>query len=1545
MATKTKISIVGLILVLLGTSFAFSVNNDLEAASRKERRQKIAQMQKNRPKREKLWKSELSKEERKIQRQERKAKRLIDKNPSKRNKRRLERMGCTLVQDLEGAESYECPEAAGRYNTSYLQSSKFEEDEVLSILDTGANIQIGADQVWALGYTGVGETVAVLDTGVDASHPELSSSIVGGRSFVSYTSSFADDHGHGTHVAGIITADGVDPDAEGAAPNTSVWMGKVCNSSGNCFSSDIAAAIDYVVLGPDGVAGTGDEPAKIISISIGGGGTFGDDCDGEFLADKVNWAVDNGVTVIIAAGNSGGRVASPGCASKAIAVAAVNSGDTRPSWSGQGNALDISAPGVSIYSPLPDNDYDFWSGTSMATPHVTAVAALLRDAVPSITDSQIKSALYDTAVDLGSTGWDTDYGWGRVNAIAAVNAALEDPDPDPDPDTTPPTVSVSHDPLNPDDTDSVVIEATGSDLAALSTIEIYVDNDTTPVQTCGSSPCTYVGGPYTGNTDHTYFAIAEDEAGNTARDPETGNYEFSVSETDPGGGPDYFDDFDDQNATSWSQISAGGYLRSAPSEPNGELILDIFAWAGAVHASNPTFSNYTQTVDVTVPQGSNAFIISTGRVQNGNNMYLIGTWFGNNYLYKRVNGSWIFLKRTSTGFTPQVGVTYRTKLEFEDNNIRYKIWEVGDTEPGNWGLTATDNSFSEGEIALFGYNSLNLYDNLLIETDEGGGEEEDTTPPAISNVQISNITETSATITWNTDEPSDSTVNYGTTTSLGSTESDGTLTTSHSVTLNGLTANTEANTTYFFEVQSTDASNNEATDDNGGNYYQFTTTDDTAPIISNVQVTNITENSATISWTTDEASDSTVNFGTSTSLGETESDGTMTTNHSINITGLAALAEAQTNTTYFFEVRSEDASGNEAVDDNSGTYYQFTTTDETAPVISNVQISNITETSATVTWTTDEASDSTVNFGTTTSLGSTESDGTMTTNHSVNLSGLSPNTQYFLEVQSEDASNNQATDDNSGSYYSFTTDEEADTQEPNITNVQVSNITENSATITWDTDEPSNSTVNYGTTTSLGETESDGTLTTNHSVNITGLAALAGTQANTTYFFEVRSEDVSGNEAIDDNSGTYYQFTTTDETAPIISNVQISNITETSATVTWDTDEASDSTVNYGTSTSLGSTESDGTMTTSHSINLSSLSSGTTYFLEVVSTDGSANEATDDNGGGYYSFTTDEEDPGGGEETEYTDDFEDGDASDWSEVSAGGSHNQAPSESSGLLNINVNGWAGVMNTTIPELSDYTQTYDLQVPTGNSAFLAAVGRYRNSSNFYLVGTWFGSHYLYERVNGNWRYITRTSANLTPQVGVEYTNKLKFEGNTIYYKIWEKGTPEPGAWSLVATDNSHASGRVTLFGYNSRVEFDNLVVTDDTTTSSSSVENETDDIEEESTEEETSSAPVISNVLITEVGENSARVSWTTDQETVAVVKYGTYTPLSESIMIDEFETNHSVVLTDLLDNLQYFVQIEVANADGEQTTDDFDGNYYQFQTLAAPEEEVESGSGS
>lgn len=319
--------------------------------------------------------------------------------------------GCTIVHELNDATALKCP-------ASVAAKLDVREDKIYRLVDINADKQINADDVWNLGYDGTGVVVAILDTGIDTDHPELIDSYLNGHDFFYNDEIPEDDHGHGTHVAGTITADGIDTNAKGVAPEAGIIMGKVCGPIPNygyaCYDSDIEAGIEWAV----------EQGADVISMSLGSPEVYtGEDCDwaNDGVANKVNWAVGEGVTVVAASGNDGlPGVSSPACASKAIAVGAVDSRDRVARFSNFGDALDIVAPGVSIYSTIINN-YGYMSGTSMATPHVSGVVALILDKNPTLMVEQIKEALYNTAKDVRGTK-DAN---GRVDALGAVNYVNE----------------------------------------------------------------------------------------------------------------------------------------------------------------------------------------------------------------------------------------------------------------------------------------------------------------------------------------------------------------------------------------------------------------------------------------------------------------------------------------------------------------------------------------------------------------------------------------------------------------------------------------------------------------------------------------------------------------------------------------------------------------------------------------------------------------------------------------------------------------------------------------------------------------------------------------------------------------------------------------------------------------------------------------------------------------------------------------------------------------------------------------------------------------
>ncbi|MED7825097.1 S8 family serine peptidase [Streptomyces chiangmaiensis] len=299
-----------------------------------------------------------------------------------------------------------------------------------TLSDTTA--QIGAPEVWAGGNTGQGVDVAVLDTGIDAAHPDFAGRIAASESFVP-EQDVTDRHGHGTHVASTVAGTGAASGGteKGVAPGASLHIGKVLDNNGSGQDSWILAGMEWAAR---------DQHAKVVSMSLGGQSTNGTDP----LSQAVNHlSEETGALFVIAAGNSGPApysVSAPGAADAALTVGAVNGPgkgvDQLAGFSSRGprvgdNAIkpDLTAPGVDVlaarsqYAPEGEGAYQTMSGTSMATPHVAGAAALLAAKHPDWTGQQLKDALVSTTA---STQRYSPFqaGSGRLDVAAAVKATL-----------------------------------------------------------------------------------------------------------------------------------------------------------------------------------------------------------------------------------------------------------------------------------------------------------------------------------------------------------------------------------------------------------------------------------------------------------------------------------------------------------------------------------------------------------------------------------------------------------------------------------------------------------------------------------------------------------------------------------------------------------------------------------------------------------------------------------------------------------------------------------------------------------------------------------------------------------------------------------------------------------------------------------------------------------------------------------------------------------------------------------------------------------------
>jgi len=308
--------------------------------------------------------------------------------------------------------------------------SKLEEDATVESVETDIPVKmaadvidwgvsrIGADKIWDTA-TGIGVTVAVIDTGIEMTHPDLQGKVTKGYDFVNDKESPEDDNGHGTHVAGIVMAARNNTGVVGVSHGTSVMPVKVLNSAGSGYISDVAKGIYWAT----------DNGAQIINLSLGA------PVDTDVLRRAVNYASSKGVLLVAAAGNEYGAPCQyPAAYGNVICVVATDSSNRLASFSNVGG--ELAAPGVSNYSTFLGGTYRYLSGTSMAAPHVAGSLALLRGICTDCTSSELIGTLRDTAVDLGAEGTDIIFGYGLVDLRAAAEEYLNIPEEEQLPDET-----------------------------------------------------------------------------------------------------------------------------------------------------------------------------------------------------------------------------------------------------------------------------------------------------------------------------------------------------------------------------------------------------------------------------------------------------------------------------------------------------------------------------------------------------------------------------------------------------------------------------------------------------------------------------------------------------------------------------------------------------------------------------------------------------------------------------------------------------------------------------------------------------------------------------------------------------------------------------------------------------------------------------------------------------------------------------------------------------------------------------------------------------
>jgi subtilisin family serine protease len=251
--------------------------------------------------------------------------------------------------------------------------------------------------------------VGIVDTGIDNTHEDLAGKTIdcGNASVLFGTVSAggcADDNDHGTHVAGTIAAkanNGVG--VAGVAFNASLGICKALNAVGSGSTAGVANCITWLA----------QRGAKVISLSLGGGAST--------TLQKAVRSASSTALIVAAAGNDGnGTLNYPAAYAEVVSVAATDNRDARASFSNANGDVEVAAPGVNVLSTKRGGGYVAFSGTSMATPHVSGVAALIWGKNPTWTVSQVRSKLDAAVDDLGPVGRDTSYGFGRVNLVKAL---------------------------------------------------------------------------------------------------------------------------------------------------------------------------------------------------------------------------------------------------------------------------------------------------------------------------------------------------------------------------------------------------------------------------------------------------------------------------------------------------------------------------------------------------------------------------------------------------------------------------------------------------------------------------------------------------------------------------------------------------------------------------------------------------------------------------------------------------------------------------------------------------------------------------------------------------------------------------------------------------------------------------------------------------------------------------------------------------------------------------------------------------------------------
>jgi hypothetical protein len=358
--------------------------------------------------------------------------------------------------------------------------------------------KIGAASAWDVSQ-GAGVTIAILDSGVDTTHPDLAPNLVAGFNVVDNNTDVTDVCGHGTAVAGTAAAAsnngaGVAGIA-GRAKIMPVRIASYDTAAGGCYA--------YYSTAASGLTYAADRGARVANIS------YGSLTESAAVKSAADYMKSKGGLVFVSAGNSGTDQGAS-LSNSVIVVSATDSNDNKTSWSSYGNFVALSAPGAGIWTTSRGGTYQAWNGTSFSSPLTAGVAAVMMAANPALGAAQIEVLMYSTSVDLGAAGRDPLFGFGRVNAAAGVQAAASTVV---SVDTQAPSVAISA-PLGSSSVSGIVaVDAGASDNVGVARVELQVNGTTVATDTAAPFGFSWDSTGVT-NGMANLVAVAYDAAGN-----------------------------------------------------------------------------------------------------------------------------------------------------------------------------------------------------------------------------------------------------------------------------------------------------------------------------------------------------------------------------------------------------------------------------------------------------------------------------------------------------------------------------------------------------------------------------------------------------------------------------------------------------------------------------------------------------------------------------------------------------------------------------------------------------------------------------------------------------------------------------------------------------------------------------------------------------------------------------------------------------------------------------------------------------------------------